>query len=174
MYAKKVLRQPHNVLTLQVSLSLRALGGFSFHRSYKHTIYCATKLVSPYVFFFAFRIARSRTVWVDVIFKARFQPRAVLVFFSFVGEQTQTPTRPIVINGCHHQPIRGHFSALFVISPLRSILSSWQITCNYSGRLWETFIWSKLGQNPSDIHFGTFARIKNLIWDQLQATKAEN
>ena len=41
------------------------------------------------------------------------------------------------------------------------------------GRLWEMFIWSKLGQNPSDIHVGTFARIKNLIWDQLQATKAE-
>ena len=34
------------------------------------------------------------------------------------------------------------------------------------------FIWSKLGQNPY-IHVGTFARIKNLIWDQLQATKAE-
>ena len=31
----------------------------------------------------------------------------------------------------------------------------------------------KLGQNPSHIHVGTFARIKNLIWDQLQATKAE-
>ena len=33
--------------------------------------------------------------------------------------------------------------------------------------------WSKLGQNPLNIHVGTFARIKNLIWDQLQATKAE-
>ena len=30
--------------------------------------------------------------------------------------------------------------------------------------------WAKI---PSDIHVGTFARIKNLIWDQLQATKAE-
>ena len=37
----------------------------------------------------------------------------------------------------------------------------------------EMFIWSKLGQNPSHIHVETFARIKNLIWDQLQATKAE-
>ena len=35
----------------------------------------------------------------------------------------------------------------------------------------EMFIWSKLGQNPSDIHVGTFVRIKNLIWDQLQTTK---
>ena len=35
------------------------------------------------------------------------------------------------------------------------------------------FIWSKLGQNTPDIHVGTFARTKNLIWDQLQATKAE-
>ena len=37
----------------------------------------------------------------------------------------------------------------------------------------EMFIWSKLGQTPSNIHVGTFAWIKNLIWDQLQATKAE-
>ena len=37
----------------------------------------------------------------------------------------------------------------------------------------EMFIWSKLGQNPLNIHVGTFAWIKNLIWDQLQATKAE-
>ena len=38
-------------------------------RSYKHTIYCATRLVFPYVFLFVFRIARSRTVWVTMIFK---------------------------------------------------------------------------------------------------------
>ena len=31
-------------------------------RSNKHTIYCATKLVFPYVFFFVFRIAQSRRV----------------------------------------------------------------------------------------------------------------
>ena len=37
----------------------------------------------------------------------------------------------------------------------------------------EMFIWSKLGQNPSDIHVDTFVRIKNLVWDQFQATKAE-
>ena len=29
---------------------------------YKHTIYCARKLVLPYVFSFVFRIIRSRTV----------------------------------------------------------------------------------------------------------------
>ena len=33
----------------------------------------------------------------------------------------------------------------------------------------EMFIWSKLGQNPSE----TFARIKNVISDQLLATKAK-
>ena len=37
----------------------------------------------------------------------------------------------------------------------------------------EMFIWSKLGQNPSQIDIRTFARVKNLIWDQLLATKAE-
>ena len=35
----------------------------------------------------------------------------------------------------------------------------------------EMFICSKLGQNPSNIHVGTFARIKNLIWYQLQVTR---
>ena len=33
------------------------------------------------------------------------------------------------------------------------------------------FIWSKLRQNLSDVR--TFARIKEVIWDQLLATKAE-
>ena len=37
----------------------------------------------------------------------------------------------------------------------------------------EMFIWSKLGQNPSQIDVRTFTRVKNLIWDQLLATKAE-
>ena len=59
---KKVLRQPHNVLTLQVSLSLRALGGFSFHRSYKHTIYCATQLVSLRLFLCISRCSESDSV----------------------------------------------------------------------------------------------------------------
>ena len=31
-------------------------------RSYMHTIYCVTKLVFPYVFFFVSRITSSRTV----------------------------------------------------------------------------------------------------------------
>ena len=35
------------------------------------------------------------------------------------------------------------------------------------------FIWSKLGQNPSETHVKTFARIKNVTKDQLLATKAE-
>ena len=37
----------------------------------------------------------------------------------------------------------------------------------------EMFIWSKLGQNPSEIDIRSCARIKNAIWDQLLATKAE-
>ena len=35
------------------------------------------------------------------------------------------------------------------------------------------FIWSKLGQNPSEIDVSSYARIKHEIWDQLLATKAE-
>ena len=37
----------------------------------------------------------------------------------------------------------------------------------------EMFIWLKLGQNPSEIDVRSYARIKNVIWDQLLATKAE-
>ena len=35
------------------------------------------------------------------------------------------------------------------------------------------FVWSKLVQNPSEVDVRTYARIKNVIWDQLLATKAE-
>ena len=37
----------------------------------------------------------------------------------------------------------------------------------------EIFIWSKLGQNPSEMDVRTYAKIKNVIWDQLLANKAE-
>ena len=37
----------------------------------------------------------------------------------------------------------------------------------------EMFIWSKLGQNLSEVEVRTFARIKKVIWDQLLATKVE-
>ena len=37
----------------------------------------------------------------------------------------------------------------------------------------EMFIRLKLDQNPSEMDARTFARIKNVIWDQLLATKAE-
>ena len=37
----------------------------------------------------------------------------------------------------------------------------------------EMFVWSKLVQNPSEMDVRTYARIKNVIWDQLLATKAE-
>ena len=35
------------------------------------------------------------------------------------------------------------------------------------------FIWSKLGQNLSEMDARNFARIKKVIWDQLLTTKAE-
>ena len=37
----------------------------------------------------------------------------------------------------------------------------------------EMFIWPKLAQNFLEMDVRTFARIKNVIWDQLLATKAE-
>ena len=39
-------------------------------RSYKHTIYCAMRLVFPYLFLFVFRIAWSRTVLNTVLKRA--------------------------------------------------------------------------------------------------------
>ena len=91
------------------------------------------------------------------------------IFFSFVGNYIQTSADDVII------------SQLLAISQLFSSYppsgAFWQVSKltiqTEHGRLWEMFIWYKLGQNPSDIHVGTFAKIKNLIWDQLQATKAE-
>ena len=37
----------------------------------------------------------------------------------------------------------------------------------------DMFLWSKLGQNLSQMEVRTFARIKKVSWDQLLATKAE-
>ena len=37
----------------------------------------------------------------------------------------------------------------------------------------EMFIWSKLGKNPLRMEVRTFARMKKVIWDQLQDIKAE-
>ena len=34
-------------------------------------------------------------------------------------------------------------------------------------------VWSKLGQNPSEMDVRKYARIKNVTWDQLLATKAK-
>ena len=42
-----------------------------------------------------------------------------------------------------------------------------------NGRRGERLISSNLGLNPSWMDARTFARIKNLIWDRLLATKAE-
>ena len=71
------------VLKLAVIRYPNALGGLAFIgvQSRKHTVYCATKLVSPYVFFFSFRIARSQTVWVAVIFLSTVYNRAAVLVF---------------------------------------------------------------------------------------------
>ena len=68
-------------------------------RSYKHTIYCATKLVFPYVFSFVFRIARSRAVWVTVIFKARLYLREI--YFHFVLSKRWIRREYYVSHGIH-------------------------------------------------------------------------
>ena len=74
-------------------------------------------------------------------------------------------------------------SQKIIISPLQA---SYQLFLSYPplGKFWhkyasewrpvaEMFIWSKLGQNLSEMEVRTFARIKKVIWDQLLATKAE-
>ena len=42
-----------------------------------------------------------------------------------------------------------------------------------NGRRGERLVRSNLGKHPSRMETRTFGRIKNLIWDQLLATKAE-
>ena len=103
-----------------------------------------------------------------------------LFFFRFVGNYIQTSADDVPL-GQLSSPDDVIISQLWAISQLFSSYPPSRAFCQVSkltiqtehDRLWEMFIWSKLGQNPSDIHVGTFARIKNLIWDQSQATKAE-
>ena len=103
--------------------------------------------------------------------------RFIIFFFSFVGEQTQTPG-PL---GQLLSPNDVSISQLQAISQLFSSYPPSGAFCQVSkltiqkehGCLQEMFIWSKLGQSPLEMHIRTFARKKNLIWDLLQATKAE-
>ena len=103
--------------------------------------------------------------------------RFIILFFSFVGEQTQTPG-PL---GQLLTPDDVTISQLQAISQLFSSYPPSGAFCQVSkltiqtehGGLCKLFIWSKLGQTPLEMHIRTFARIKTLIWDQLQATKAE-
>ena len=98
-------------------------------------------------------------------------------FFSFVGEQTQTPgplsqlLSPDDVTISQLQAISQLFSS-YPPSGAFCQVSKLTIQTEHGG-LWEMFIWSKLGQTPLEMHIRTFARIKNLIWDLLQATKAE-
>ena len=95
------------------------------------------------------------------------------IFFSFVGDQTWTPTRPKLMSS----PDDVIINQLQAISQLFSSYPPSGEFCQVSeltiqtkkmgpGR-GEMFIWSKLGQIPSD---RTFARMKNVIWDRLLAT----
>ena len=118
-------------------------------------------LCSAFGFFFFFK-PRSRRLG-GFLLCLRF------IFFRFVGNYIQTSADDVIISQL--QAISQLFSSY---PPSGAFCQVSKLTIQTEhGRLWEMFIWSKLGQNPSDIHVGTFARIKNLIWDQLQATKAE-
>ena len=91
-----------------------------------------------------------------------------LVFF-FVGNYIKTSADDVIISQL--QAISQLFSSY---PPSGGFCQVSKLTIQTEhGRLWEMFIWTKLGQNPSNIHVGTFARIKNLIWDQLQAIKVK-
>ena len=72
-------------------------------RSYKHTIYCATKLVFPYVFSFVFRIARDRTVWVAAIFTAWLQPRRGSCFLVLSVTRRRPPLGQFLVGTLNHE-----------------------------------------------------------------------
>ena len=95
------------------------------------------------------------------------------IFFSFVCEQTRTPTRPIVMmsSSANERPFLSSFRH---IPPQESLVQLANLTIQTkNGRRGERLISSNLGLNPSWMDARTFARIKNLIWDRLLATKAE-
>ena len=97
----------------------------------------------------------------------------LLVFFSFVCEQTRTPTRPIVMmsSSANERPFLSSFRH---IPPQESLVQLANLTIQTkNGRRGERLISSNLGLNPSWMDARTFARIKNPIWDRLLATKAE-
>ena len=69
---------------------------------------------------------------------------------------------------------RPFLSSFRHIPPQESFVQLANLTIQIkNGRRGERLIWSNLGKNPSWMDARTFARIKNLIWDQLLATKAE-
>ena len=77
-------------------------------RSYKHTIYCVTKLVLPYIFSLVFRIAQSELGIVsnrDFLSAVSTAPRFLSKssFFRFVGDQTQTSARPVFAGTLNHE-----------------------------------------------------------------------
>ena len=75
----------------------------------------------PMIQFLIIRVINRATV-ARVMFCLRF------IFFSFVGDYIQTSTddvpQMISSSANYHQPITGHFSALFIIFPLRRVLLS--------------------------------------------------
>ena len=86
-------------------------------------------------------------MWVTVIFKARFQPLRGSCFFLWFCRWLY----PNLRGWCHHQPITGHFSALFIISPLRRVLLVSELTIHEeNGRKWEKCLfgqnWAKIPQ----------------------------
>ena len=76
-------------------------------------------------------------------------------FFSFVGYKSQTSADDVIISPL--QAISQLLSSYLpsgefcLVSELNKIAVSWG-----------GFIWSKLGQNPSEMHVNAFARITNV------------
>ena len=102
------------------------------------------------------------------------------LLFFFLVLSVSRPKLPAHSANCCHRMMSPSANYRLFLSSFRHIppsgaffqVSKLTIQTEH-GRLWEMFIWSKLGQTPLEMHIRTFARIKNLIWDLLQATKAE-
>ena len=108
-------------------------------RSYKHTIYCAMRLVLPYVFLFVFCIARSRTVWVTVIFKAWFLIISYFLYcvqniFSF-GFIKAFDSKQICARTCKDCVMSREINTRYVIFSINQLAKGFSQICQMTGNM---------------------------------------
>ena len=98
------------------SLTIQALGQLWITQfvMFPGNVYSPNVVAKYYVMF----------LWAQELKERGFKFFKLLGFFLALSVTISKPPRMMFRGWCHHQPITGHFSALFVISPLRRVLLS--------------------------------------------------